>query len=129
MAEPTLTPPLHEPPPPDAAHQEKDFPVGAVLKFAAWFVGAVVVVHLLVLLYLVALAGLFPKTQLGPESQISRKDQVPLPRSGDDLARPKMQVSDVADLKKLNDEENQKLTGYRWVNEMEGIVQIPIERA
>ncbi len=129
MAEPNLTPPLHEPPPPGADHQDKDFPVNSVLKFAAWFVVAVVVIHGIILLYLYSLADRFKGTQLGPDSQVQLKNIVPEPRKGDAIARPRPQVSDVTDLNKLRAEEDAKLEGYRWVDRDKGIVHIPIERA
>jgi hypothetical protein len=129
MAETPLSPPLHQLPIPDAVHEEKPFPVGMVLKLAGWFVVAIVIVHGIIFFYLLVLSNGFPNTQQGPSSVVNKINAVPLPRRGDDIAQPRLQESDRRDLEKLHMEEAAKLTGYRWVNEKDGIVQLPIDRA
>jgi hypothetical protein len=130
MAEPNLTPPLHEPPPLDAGHQPpEDVPVNAIFKYILWFVGAVIVIHGIILLYMFLLSGLFSGTQQGPQSAKDLvKRKVPLPRQGDPFAQPGPQRSDVADLKKLREKEKKILERPPWVDR-EGVVHIPIDQA
>lgn len=64
------------------------------------------------------------------EARAQRADPVERPASGPQIiSEPRLQVDPRAELAQLREAEEQSLQSYQWIDEQQGIVQIPIQRA
>jgi hypothetical protein len=105
--------------PPEARHEERDANVGALLKFAAWmFVSLVLVAVLMSWMF-----GHFNKTQeLGPPPTPFESTRA-LPPA------PRLQTEPQVDLRGFRAVQQESLKSFGWVDQKNGVVRIPIERA
>ena len=100
-------------------HETRDTNVRSVVIFGAGLLVVVVVV-------LFAMNRMFSflaarKDSGPPASPLALTREIP--------PEPRLQLDDSANLKALQSAEEKVLASYGWVNEKEGIVRIPIERA
>lgn len=64
------------------------------------------------------------------ESSAERADPVQSSLTANQLPpAPRLQVQPGADLAKLRREEDERLGSYKWIDQQQGIVQLPIDRA
>jgi hypothetical protein len=64
------------------------------------------------------------------EASAERADPVKSPVSADQLPpMPRLQAQPSADLAKLRHAEDERLGSYQWIDQQQGIVQLPIDRA
>ena len=64
------------------------------------------------------------------EASAERADPVTSPVAADQLPpMPRLQAQPSADLAQLRHAEDERLGSYRWIDQQQGIVQIPIDRA
>ncbi len=105
--------------PPEQRHEESDANIHALLRFAGWmFVSLVLVVLLMRWMF-----WHFNKTQeLGPPPTPfeSTRALPPLPR---------LQTEPQQDLRGYRTSQQENLKSFGWVDEKNGVVRIPIDRA
>lgn len=107
---------------PAARHEPSDISVRTVVVFVAALVVAAVVIHAglwLLFEYFVAREGRGDEP-LPPMVVTSPERQPPEPR---------LQTSPPADMRAMEQAEQEMLTSYGWIDRERGIVRIPIERA
>jgi hypothetical protein len=104
-----------------AGYEHRDTDVPTLLKFGMWLALILVVV----MLGMWGMFSYFGKTQqLGPPaSPFESADVRVLPPA------PRLQVTPVLDLNKYRDGQRQELESYGWVDQENGVLRIPIERA
>lgn len=104
------------------AHEKTDASTRPVFRFAAGlavFVAAAMVLMAILFSYFTA-----REAALDTSASPLAKEAPLAPASG-----PQLQPNPQADLEKLRREDNAYLTSYGWVDEREGLVHIPIDRA
>ena len=64
------------------------------------------------------------------EASAERADPIVSPVAGNQIpSGPRLQTQPSADLAKLRHDEDETLSSYEWIDQQQGIVQVPIERA
>jgi len=64
------------------------------------------------------------------EAAAARHDPAQSQLAGDQVPpEPRLEVEPSGDLARIRDEENRKLSQYRWIDAQRGVVRIPIDRA
>ena len=64
------------------------------------------------------------------EAIVKRSDPVVSPVAGSQIPpEPRLQAQPSAELIQLRHEEDETLRSYKWIDQQQGVVQIPIERA
>ncbi len=64
------------------------------------------------------------------EASAERADPIKSPIAADQLPpAPRLQAQPSADLAKLRRDEDERLGSYKWIDQQQGIVQLPIDRA
>lgn len=111
--------------PPDVAlgHEARDISTRVVLSFGVSLVVGAVIVHVaiwLVYLFLGAQADRADATRQYPLAPVGAPAQP---------AAPRLQTRPREELKAMRAAEDQRLSGYGWVNAGAGIAHIPIDRA
>lgn len=107
---------------PTVHYERDDVSFRAVLLFAFWLLVAAVVIH-------VGLWWLFdyyaapPREEGMPTTLLTERAAVRVPPD------PRLQVSPVQDMRELHAAEDARLQNYGWVDQQNGIVHVPIERA
>ncbi|HEV2348818.1 MAG TPA: hypothetical protein VG028_03125 [Terriglobia bacterium] len=105
--------------PPAGRHELTDASMSGLVKFG-------IGLFFLIVAVLVGMRWMFnyfsATQQLGPPASPFAESQAPPPGPG-------LQVHPALDLKRLLQDENEKLNSYGWVDQKAGIVRIPIERA
>src|SRR5256885_1949009 len=96
-------------PPPETAYEKDDVRIQTILKALLLLAGLILFVHAASFL---AIRGYLPARTLGA-----------LP------PEPRLEVVETEELARLRNEEEMLLHQYAWVNQKEGIVRIPIDRA
>jgi hypothetical protein len=102
---------------PHAGHETTDVNVWAVGKFA---IGLVIVC----VVSLVLLFGLMKFFQSREETSVANTVE-----PAKLFPEPQLQKAPIPDLKAIRAEEDKLLNGYAWVDQKQGIVRIPVERA
>ena len=94
---------------------------------SAFYVGLfALVLALMISLVMLILVWMFWRFEASAE----RTDPVTSPVAGDQTQpEPRLQTQPSPDLAQLRHEEDQKLGSYKWIDQSQGIVQIPIDRA
>jgi hypothetical protein len=94
---------------------------------SAFYVGLFALgLALMISLVMLLLVGTFWQFEASAE----RTDPVASPVAGDQTPpEPRLQTQPSADLAQLRHEEDQRLGSYKWIDQPQGIVQIPIDRA
>ncbi len=87
-----------------------------------------VAVGLVVSLIVVALLAYAARALLGPERP-NAPANTQVPTQAIAAAAPQPQITPALDLKALREQKSAMLDGYRWIDQKQGVVQIPIERA
>ena len=110
------------PSPPGAPHdryERRDADTATLLRFAFWlFVTMVVIIFGMKWVFVY-----YAKSQqLGPPASPFENARV-LPPA------PRLQAAPRTELKNYRDVQNERLTSYGWVDQQNGVVRIPIERA
>ena len=98
--------------------ERSDVDIGAIAKFGGVLVIAAAVIHVLIW----ALFVWFDHRE-------AAGDKPPLAVAGELPPEPRLRTSPRDDMKKLREEENERLTTYGWVDKNAGVARIPIERA
>ncbi len=95
------------------------------IKRIFFFGGGLVIVTAVVMLVLGAVMGRFmaEKTRLDRDKPAFYEDET------GQYPSPRLQRSDIDDMNRLRDADRAALNNYGWVNQMEGIARIPIDRA
>jgi hypothetical protein len=113
---------LHGASPNGHTHETTDATTGPIFRFVvglAVFVAAAMVVMAILFSYFTERATI-SDTSVSPLA----KEALPPPVSG-----PQLQPNPTVDLEKLHHDEDALLKSYGWVDQREGLVHIPIERA
>jgi hypothetical protein len=113
---------LHGASPNGHAHEKSDAIAAPIFRFVvglAVFVAAAMVVVTILFSYFTERATILDTSQ----SPLA-KEAPPVAASG-----PQLQPNPPVDLEKLHHDEDALLTTYGWVDQREGLVHIPIERA
>ena len=104
---------------PAGRHEMTDASISGLVKFG---IGMAV----LIVAVMVAMAWMFKyfsaTQQLGPPASPFAESQTPPPN-------PRLQVHPTRELKELLNGEDDQLNSYGWVDQKDGIVRIPIDRA
>ncbi len=104
---------------PGIGHEERDANIRAV----TWFVVALIITLIVVLLLMRWLFSAFPQPQAEFSAPATTAEASELP------PEPRLQVNAPEDLAKMRREEDAILDSYGWVDNQNGIVRIPISRA
>lgn len=113
---------------PNVRYEKSDASVGAIVLFGLGLAFVIVLVHL-------AAASLFGefKTELAsadsPVPATVARVRVRLPADVGRIPRPILQANELADLERLRQAEERRLTSYGWVDAKVGVVHIPIAEA
>jgi hypothetical protein len=101
-------------------HEKRDVAISSIIWFGVVLtVGAVASV-----VFLAGLFWFFIKTQYPeapPRSPMAEATQLP--------PEPRLQINPPVEMDRLLVKETDRLSGYKWIDQKEGTVQIPIERA
>ncbi len=100
-------------------HEERDANIRAV----AWFVVALIITLVVVMLLVRWLFSAFPQPQAEFAAPATTAEASELP------PEPRLQVNAPEDLAKMRREEDAILDSYGWVDKQNGIVRIPVSRA
>jgi hypothetical protein len=94
---------------------------------SAFYVGLfALALALMIALVLLFLVGMFWRFEVSAE----RADPVASPVAGDQTPpEPRLQTQPSAELAQLRHNEDEKLGSYQWIDQQQGIVQIPVDRA
>lgn len=112
-----MPPPHH-----DEAHEGRDFQPGALLRLAVVFILALVVASAISAVEELVFSGLLPDLSPRPPV-ITAEPGVNLPPA------PQLESSPAQSLQELRAHEDQVLGSYGWVDQKNGVVRIPIDRA
>jgi hypothetical protein len=112
------------PNPPGAKYEHTDIDVSVGYKFALWLTVAMAISVAIVY-------GTFWFFERQNRSANERSQKYPLAAGVPAPAppSPNLQTQPFRDIYQLRDAENQKLTGYGWVDKDGGVTHIPIDRA
>jgi hypothetical protein len=109
-------------------YETADVNFGPIIKFGIGLAVAGIVIHLAILGTYALLAHNAKNAQ--PRlSALEEKDRVQLPKDLGAIPEPRLQVSDVGDLKEFRQQQKKKLDTYGWIDEKKGVVHIPIDQA
>ncbi len=111
------------PPNVELGHETRDISTRVVVAFAVSLVVGAVLVHVAVWLVYLFLGGQADRAYAAreyPLAPVGAPAQPPAPR---------LQTQPREELKALRAAEEQKLSGYGWVNPSGGVVRIPIDQA
>jgi len=109
-------------------YETTDARIGPILGFAIGLAVFTVVVQL-------GLAWLFDvfradaRRESRPLPALAETERLQLPRDVDEIPKPRLQKSELADFQKQRQEEESLLHSYGWVDRDAGILRIPIEEA
>jgi hypothetical protein len=106
---------------PGPGHEESDVGFRPLVIFIAALAGSLVVVSLVVAVLFRGLERATSERETGPNSRSTSEP------SG--VTEPRLQVSARADMEALRLREDEWLHGTAWVDEPNGVVRMPIERA
>ncbi len=120
----------HHPPAPGGAHGETDVHIRGILNFLV----GLAVCTVLVCLALIAMFRYLQEryaTQPNPQANVLAKTNEPLApeKMLETFPEPRLQPNGTLDLATRREKENERLSGYTWVDRNAGVVQIPVERA
>ena len=106
-------------------HEESDVSPRAVLWTGLALLTGLVLIHGVLWMYLTGLNFAESKVHAAKPTVIaSERDVQPvLP------PQPRLQTDEAADLAKLHDAENERLTSYGWIDRKSGVAHIPVTRA
>jgi hypothetical protein len=107
---------------PGAGHEETDINVWAVGKFAV----ALLLVTVAVLFLLFGLFRYLLSREGGPPAG---RSQAAATEPAKAFPQPKLQETEVMDLKVIRAAEDRVLNSYAWMDPENGVVRIPIDRA
>ena len=112
------------PNPPGAKYEHTDIDVNVGYKFALWLS-----VAMLISIGIVYGTFWFFERQERSANQQAQKYPLAATRPARTAPTPNLQTQPFNDVYKLREAENQKLTGYGWVDKDGGITHIPVDRA
>ena len=101
-----------------AGHEPEGVSVGRILSIAGGLI-AVIILSAAAIWGMLRLRGQ-PETSLGQAAPPVQPVNIPPPR---------LQISPALDLENLLSRQRQQLNSYGWIDQKQGIVHIPIERA
>src|SRR3954469_5667374 len=118
---------------PGVMYESSDANVRAIYTFGVWLAVLGLVCALATyggLRYLEHRAANEDKTRMAENPMVpeARMTMPPI-KAAHEFPTPRLQVNDTAEMKEEIQEETGKLTHYQWVDEGQGVVRIPIDRA
>jgi hypothetical protein len=109
-------------PPDEDSYEPYDVDVGRILRWGLGLVAMVVGTLVVSWVFFDALAAYESRQdpELAPMAKV-RPPEIP--------PQPRLQVQPKQDLEQVLDQQNRMLSTYGWVDEKNGVVQVPIDRA